>query len=362
VSGIDKWLPFFEEASVKRDTVSWWSHLNWLKSCGIEVVLTVSDRAKALVQLAGKGYLESCSMPDLFHFMQDLGKNIGGKLALAQSRAKKKLEVTKRESVAYQSLQQDLSIQQDRLSSYTTIRETINKAIHPFDENDELISTSKLERQLQHSFTQMRKIAQQAGIDLALKKGEKILGQIPDIAKGVAHWAAWLDRQVEHLTVSAVEKTLLESLLPYAYWQVHRTKKTRKRKDKALNAYYEQRVLQASRRFEKALAEHPIDEQNKEWLVNWAFKRVATFHRASSQVEGRNGYLAFIHHAHKGMTQQRRKILTVVHNFDIRRADNKTPAQRLFDREFPDLFEFVLKAVGELPKPRARKSKLGLSG
>lgn len=361
MSGFDKWLPFFEEASVKRDSASWWSHLEWLKSCSIEVVLTVSDRAKALIQLAGKDYLQTCSMPDLFHFMQDLGKNIGCKLALTQSRTQKKLSLINAQSADYEALRQDLLIQQERLGSYSTIRETINKTVHPFDENDQLISATQLEQKLQHSFTQMRQIAQQAGIDLALKKGEKILRQIPDIAKGVAHWTTWLERQVEQLAANAIEKTLLESLLPYAYWQVHRTKKTSKKKDKALNVYYQQRVLQANRHFEKVLAEHPIEEQRKEWLVNWAFKQVATFHRASSQVEGRNGYLAFIHHAHKGMTEQRRKVLTVVHNFDIRRADHKTPAQRLFNKEFPDLFEFILESMGDLPKPRARKSKFGES-
>jgi len=47
----------------------------------------------------------------------------------------------------------------------------------------------------------------------------------------------------------------------------------------------------------------------------------------------------------------------IIHNFDIRRADGKTPAQRLFNREFPNLFEFVLDNMNELPKPRKRKMK-----
>jgi hypothetical protein len=362
VPGFDKWLPFFEESSVKRDSASWWSHLEFLKSYGVEVVLTVSDRAKALIQLAGKDYLASCSMPDLFHFMQDLGKHIGSKLAIAQSRARKNMSVTNTQSKDYEFLQQNLSTQQDRMDSYTAIRENINCAVHPFDENDQFVSASQLEQQLQHSFTKMRQIAQQAGIDIPLKGGEKILRQIPDIAKGVGYWVSWLDRQINDLMASTQEKTLLKSLLPYTYWQVHRTKKTSKKKDKALNEYYAKRVLKASLCFEKALVEHPMDEPRKEVLINWAFKQVATFQRASSQVEGRNGYLAFIHHAHKGMTEQRRKVLTIIHNFDIRRTDQKTPAQRLFDKQFPDLFEFVLNAVGDLPKPRARKSKTGLSG
>lgn len=346
---------------MKRDTASWWSCLSWLKSSSLEVVMTVSDRARALIQVAGADYLESYSMPDLFHLMQDLGRIVGSKLGLQVSRAQKKMSTIDTQSEDYQDLQQDLTDKRLRLQSYTALRQNINKAVHPFNENDQYSSADEVAKNLQSNFTQIRKVASQAGIDIAVNKGEKVLKQIPDIAQGVAYWISWLKGKIEQSIWSEQEKILLDSLLPYAYWQVHQTKKTSKKKDKALNEYYQQRILEAKLKFEQALSEYPLGEHRKELLVNWAFKQVATFQRASSQVEGRNGYLAFVHHAHKGMTEQRKKVLTVVHNFDIRRADGKTPAQRLFSQEFPDLFEFVLQNVRELPRPKQRKNKYAVS-
>lgn len=324
--------------------------------------MAVSDRARALLQVVGVGHLDSFSMPDLFHFMQDLSKTVGGRLGLQVGQAQKKLKDKTPQSADYKALMQDLGDKQERLQSYRTYREAINKAVHPFNENDELTTCDELEVQLQKGFTKIRALAQQAQIEIALDKGEKILNQIPDIGQGVAHWIKHLNTKMEQLNLAGDEKKWrTESLLPYAYWQVHQTKKTTKKRDKALNEYYQQRVQQAKLRFEQAGPPTQISEQTKEQLVNWAFRQVATFHRASSQVEGRNGYLAFVHHANKGMTEKRQKVLTVVHNFDIRRADGKTPAQRLFNKEFPNLFEFVLDNVGQLPQPRSRKMKYAIN-
>jgi hypothetical protein len=36
------------------------------------------------------------------------------------------------------------------------------------------------------------------------------------------------------------------------------------------------------------------------------------------------------------------KVLTIIHNFDIKRDDGTTAAQRLFEKPFPDLFEWLL--------------------
>lgn len=340
--------------------------------------MTVSDRASALLQLTKVTYLDTCSFPDLFHFMQDLGKSVGGRLGLQVSRAAKKLsqhassacssEGSKLEDYAnkYSKLEADLLEKQIRLDAYKQEREGINQLLHPFDEQDGLTDTTALEGQLQRQFTRIRKLAQQAAIELPLNKAQKILRQIPDLCIGMAHWLQYLHTQIQTLTNTLglnVEQVrwIKQVLLPYAYWQVHWTKTTRRKKDKRLNQYYRKRCQQALQRLEITPLPDGIDEQTKERLVNWAFAQVATFHRASSQVEGRNGYLAFFHHANRAITSTRKKVLTVVHNFDIRREDGKTPAQRLFKKDFPDLFEFVLQQIEELPKPRNKKMKRGLT-
>jgi len=92
-------------------------------------------------------------------------------------------------------------------------------------------------------------------------------------------------------------------------------------------------------------------------LLHIAHRKAITFQRSSSQVEGRNGYLSFVHHGHKGIPKERLKVLTVIHNYDIKRRDGSTPAQRLFDRKFPDLFEFLCENVTGFKEPRRRKAK-----
>ena len=82
----------------------------------------------------------------------------------------------------------------------------------------------------------------------------------------------------------------------------------------------------------------------------------AKYQRTSSAVEGRNGYLAQRHHANRGFSAQSLKVLTIIHNFDLKRPDGTTAAQRLFGHTFPDLFEWILSTINELPMPR-RSSK-----
>jgi hypothetical protein len=84
------------------------------------------------------------------------------------------------------------------------------------------------------------------------------------------------------------------------------------------------------------------------------------FQRTSSAVEGRNGYLSRLYHANRGFNEQTLKVLTVIHNFDLKRQDGSTAAQRLFAKPFPVLFDWVVLNMGELPSPRKSK-KLRIS-
>ena len=77
--------------------------------------------------------------------------------------------------------------------------------------------------------------------------------------------------------------------------------------------------------------------------------------RTSSAVEGRNGYLSRLHHANRGFNEQTLKVLTIIHNFDLKRDDGSTAAQRLFGKPFPDVFDWVVRHMGELPSPRKSK-------
>ncbi|MEM7592270.1 MAG: DUF6399 domain-containing protein [Cyanobacteria bacterium P01_A01_bin.83] len=77
----------------------------------------------------------------------------------------------------------------------------------------------------------------------------------------------------------------------------------------------------------------------------------------TTPVEGRNGYLSQIHHSRRGLSSKRLKVATVINNFALKRNDGTTAAERLFGQQFPDLFEYLIENIGELPQPRkSRKS------
>ncbi len=137
-------------------------------------------------------------------------------------------------------------------------------------------------------------------------------------------------------------------LLPTVYWQqqVQRTKNPDLRKDYQ-SAYLKTKEL---------LIRHPVTVSlslsTKESWWNWAIWMVSKFQRSSSAVEGRNGYLSQVHHNRRGLSTKRLQVSTVIHNFSLKRSDGTTAAERLFGREFPDLFEYLVEHICELPQPR----------
>src|SRR5262249_33676481 len=93
----------------------------------------------------------------------------------------------------------------------------------------------------------------------------------------------------------------------------------------------------------------------------WAAEHARAFQRASSAVEGRNGYLSQMQHNHRGLPKRRYQVWTVLHNFDCRAPHRTKPALRFFRRGFPDLFESVLSQIDDLPWARQRQQAVAIS-
>jgi hypothetical protein len=77
--------------------------------------------------------------------------------------------------------------------------------------------------------------------------------------------------------------------------------------------------------------------------------------RQSKAVEGRNGCLAQLYHNGRGLTPQRLRALTVIHNYGLKHEEGTTSARRLFGTEHPELFSWLLEQMGEFTF--ARKSR-----
>ncbi len=172
------------------------------------------------------------------------------------------------------------------------------------------------------------------------------------MAVGVNSWWQWVQHSLllENLDVP-LTNWLLGQVLPTVYWHLQ----LNKTKSRSLRRIYRQ----AQRRSYRALLNHAFtatlaDEQLQHWQ-DWARRMVSQFHRASSAVEGRNSYLSQRHHATRGFWRNHLQVLTVIHNFGLQRSDGTTAAQRLFGRQFPNLFAWVMQQMGELPRPRISK-------
>jgi hypothetical protein len=359
-----------EEVADDRTYTTWKALVEErLKGLGTGVLYVVSDRAKALIQLAEQG-LECLSMPDFFHVVHEIIKGyslaIGHRLRQAHQELTKAEEVlTRRQgrSQADQHVLEATAVVEARHAAvqhweevqqtYRHHLETLSLTLHPFRLPDSTPQTSaQVARQLDAAVDAIEALARDQQLPARPHVMTKVRKQIPALAALVDFWWQGVWRDMEPFGLSPRwRQWVQEGLLPRVYWE-HQLAHTRCARRKA-------KLKQALEVVRTACDTHAItrglDRQVlAEWQA-WAQLRTQAFARASSAVEGRNGYLAQMHHNQRGLPKQRYKVWTVLHNFDGRAADGTTPAARFFGRTFPDLFETVLSRVGDLPIPRQRK-------
>ena len=173
--------------------------------------------------------------------------------------------------------------------------------------------------------------------------------QIPSLAQGIHAWWQWVSAALSAKTEQLeIQQWVLTVLLPWSYWH--------QQADKTRQPELKQPYQQAADQAYELLLAHPItqqmdDPQRQQW-IEWAQWMCSKYQRTSSAVEGRNGYLSRLHHTARGFSAQTLEVLTIIHNFDLKRADGTTAAQRLFGHPFPDLFDWIVEHMGELPLPR----------
>ena len=342
----------------KEAIASWWNqggwHCRWM----------VSDRAKALIKLASDG-LGCVSVPDLFHALHALGQPIRG--ALARQRARlNQLKATlakptqpdklceREQALAPLSSQQATMAQHQ--ATYDEAMITLSQTLHPFDgDTSQFQSLSDIEQRLSQPLAQLESIAQEYGGAKALKAIASFTQQIPDIALGIHAWWHWvLDALSAQPPSLEVQNWVIQRLLPWVYWL--------QQADKTHHPELKARYQQAAEKAATHLLADPLTQalaaQERDQWIDWARWMTNNYQRTSSAVEGRNGYLTRLHHSGRGFSEQDLTVLTILHNFHLTRPDGTTAAQRLFGHEFPDVFEWAVEHMRDLPLARrSRKSQ-----
>jgi hypothetical protein len=366
-----------EEVTTDRSFDTWFDRANdRLKTFGTEVLYLVSDRAKALIKLAHTG-LSCLSIPDLFHLSHDLAKGYALAIFGRLRHAKRDLEhATQRLETVQQNAQAErvhVAQAQARVATCATAlhhwqevgsawRQHLSNfscILHPWRLVNSIRQTSQeVEEQLRAELTAIETLLETNGLPMKQDTLDKVRKQLAGIAALVDLWWQTVRQDLTQLAMTPRWTQWAEDvLLPLMYWQEQR-RRTRCPGQKAQIAL----VLQA---VEETFARHPCTRQLKPEVLRswqaWAAEHARAFQRASSAVEGRNGYLAQMQHNHRGLPTHRYQVWTVMHNFDGRAADGTTPASRFFRRSFPDLFEHVLSQIDELPLPRQHRQALAAS-
>jgi hypothetical protein len=366
-----------EEVAVDRRFDTWYDRANdRLTTFGTEVLYLVSDRAKALIKLAHTG-LGCLSIPDLFHLSHDLAQgyslSIFGRLRQAKrslDQAKQRLETLQQNAQAERA---HVEPAQTLVAACTTLvnhwhgahnawkqhLSNLSRSLHPWRLADSTRQTSKeVEDQLRAELQAIETLLETN--ELPMKKDilDKVRKQLAGISALVDFWWQTVRQDMAQMAMTPRWTTWVEEcLLPLMYWQ-EQLRRTRCPVQKAQIALMLQVV-------EDAFERHACTWQLKPELLAgwkaWAGEHARTFQRASSAVEGRNGYLSQMQHNHRGLPTRRYPVWTVLHNFDCRAVDGTTPASRFFRRSFPDLFESVLSQIEALPMPRQRRQAFVVS-
>jgi hypothetical protein len=365
-----------EEVAEHRTYDTWYALVEpRLETLGTEVLYLVSDRAKALIKLAETG-LGCLSIPDLFHLIHELVKSyslaILGRLRQARQtlmQAQERLRMCQVSNPSGAEVQQAQAVVEASAaqvkhwetvdSAYRQHLERVSLLVHPWRLCDSTRQTSQeVERQLHAEIEAIGVLVETHGLPVKKKAVDKVRKQLAGLCALVDFWWQGVYRDVQHMALTPMWRRWMEELLlPLLYWQ-QQVARTRCPRRKA-------KMLQAFKAIQAEFETHPITQQLApevlaDWKA-WAAERATTFQRASSAVEGRNGYLSQMHHNHRGLPKRRYKVWTVLHNFDCRAPDGTTPASRFFRRSFPDLFETVFSQVGDLPRPRKRNQVMALS-
>lgn len=343
-----------------------------LNEIGLRVRHFVSDRAKALIKLGVDGFGCEKVGSDLFHGQYEISKWLGVQLHRKLSQTKNKIEDLKKSISSLRQRNKDedlikaeeetlieqeacLQSHQENHDDYHTELQKISLSVHPFNEsNGEAQTTEDVVKRLQACADEFTEIAASVSISDSRDALGKFTRQIEDIASNVGVWWVWVRENLTHYNLNQTTQEWVTSLLlPVFYWhrQMERTKNPvmkasyKKAWEEALNAWRAHHLL------------HILSDEEMEHWKNWAIWMVEKFQRTSSAVEGRNGWLSQMYCNGRSLSTRRLKALTAIHNFDLPRADGTTSAERLFDKKFPDLFEWTLERVGALPLPRERRKE-----
>ena len=367
-----------------RKATTWDQQMeNALKGMPVKVIQSVGDEAKNLVRHIKSG-LGAHHSPDTFHIQQEVTKAGSAQLKLKIKRGtenleklSKKTKKLEKKQMAYQNLENK---PRGRPIDYDS---KIEKSVAIERKQAELIRVATQNNTDFHAARiSISDIYHPYNIESGLKQASSMVGEklnavfdtIKDIVSGTGN--AFEKRIIKaRKLVSAMEATIVfyfatvaiildqkgydersrilleDFLIPACYLELAASKSNDK--ERAIELRFIKNDLMAE--YESRAGPFSLyTPQELDEMLNTAKECSAVFQRSSSAVEGRNGQLSLNYHNLHRLSDRKLACLTALHNFDTRRADGTTPAERFFEAKHGDLFENLLKNVKRAGRPRIR--------
>jgi hypothetical protein len=378
-----------EQLEEKRDADTWNRVTQTaLKGLNVTIQQLVGDEAGGLTKLATTS-LRVIKGSDLFHIQQEITEGLTGPLARAIQQAKKRQEDLKKEKLeAFNKfadeakltggieelskrginvgnrileLEKEEKTNQKKLETaekhYKIARDArrnITSAYHPFSLDSGQKQTSEgVKASLEESYRKLEGVAKEAGCTEKqihkLEKSRKLIGSMIEV---LVFFFSFLKCMIQSMGLDEATGKLFEELVALEYLKIC-LPKSKKKEGK-------EKIRISIQNVEKRIENNPIWEQLSQ-ATKTVWKRKALdcaqiFQRSSSCVEGRNGQLSLKFHAFRRLNERTLKVLTILHNFFIKRADGTTSGERFFGQKPQDLFIWLLDKV-ELPRPRKKHTR-----
>lgn len=373
-----------EQLAQARDQTTWNELMEpALAALNCQVIQSTSDEAPGLVAYVAH-HLEAHHSPDLFHVQHELSKAVCAPMATkeraahkAVTEAQEQLEQVQthlptagdepqkrgpgrppKEPVSLEQAQQALDaarheherLAQQREQVKQRIR-AIGRAYHFVDlergvrRNGQLIAAD-----IQGQMAQVRAIAQHEGLSqTCLDRIDKAERVIPKMQATIAFVSGYVRQQVDQLDLMQPASYAMHAQLIPSYY-LDRVAQTRTFSDGEALRQLAERLRAPLVEPDGALSQLSPEAQDQ--LHHKAKRLAEVFQRASSNVEGRNGYLSLRNHQLRGLDLPRkRECLTAVHNFFLTRSDGTTAAERFFGQKPRSMFVAILDSVDLPPAP-----------
>ncbi len=357
----------------------------------VEIIQSVSDEAQALIKHTEQD-LDAHHSPDTFHVQHEVVKGTSFPMSSNVRNERKKLDAAKGHVVAMEQSRDiyESTPDEDRgccpqsfvekaiseaLEDEVQAREKfeyakeqqeqmraanrgISEAYHPFDlETGAARSAEQVGQDIESHFETIDQLAENVSLSQrCLDRIDKARRVVVRMIATIAFFHATVRERVEALGLpEKIEKVIYERWLPSFYIQLAAGRAT-KAESRALLRAAAAALLPSSAELEALLS--PLGEEDRALIKLLVEDCARLFQRSSSCVEGRNGHLSLFHHGQHRLSQRKLAALTTVHNYFKQRPDGTTAAERFFEQEHEDMFQWLLSRLPVPPRPAKPRPSL----